>query len=150
MTGVPFPATQLIHTAWSRHHQPIVLGSMNGLCKVTDPARQQPGTLDPDTDVMSAPTPHVVVPDGTLCRVQRIQEYREGQQAGETVRARLYQVGLPIDAPLADQGMHITITGRVDDAKIESGIIGTTLTIVDRYRGTEEWERVYICEYNAG
>nr|WP_277628333.1 DUF6093 family protein [Arsenicicoccus dermatophilus] len=139
----------MIHSAWSRAHQAVVIGSMNATCVITDPARETPGVYDDATGTRAAATPYIVVPDGTPCRVVRIREATQAEQAGEEITGRQYRVTVPVYAAGSETvaaGMVVTVTATRDEHTAEN-IVGTRLTVMERLRGSEEFDRVLICEH---
>ena len=82
--------TTIIAPEWERHHRPVAVSTMTGLCRVIRPG--QPGGY-PDFE----PGPDVVLVE-TVCRVQQQQNRAaRGDSQGQLVDSRDYLVTIPAE-----------------------------------------------------
>ncbi|WP_163540834.1 DUF6093 family protein [Occultella kanbiaonis] len=149
---MPFPATRIIPTGWSAHHQPALVTSMNAYCVISDPTRTVPGAWNNETGTRGPDTPYVVYPApgsdeaAAPCRVQRLQSATDNMQAGQSVTERPYLVTIPADAPLIEQGYVVDFTAAINDPHLAGGRV----YVADVMSGSERFERDLVCTQNQG
>lgn len=137
---MPFPGTQVIPSAWSEHHRPVVAGSMTARVALYFPADEY--SWPPVT-----PTTDDPVWEG-VARIQAATSSSDAVPAETPVKTRPYLVTVPLGAfpaeiPLGEPGAYLVVTAAEDAA-----FVGRRLTIHDVQHGSLVWERDLICEYN--
>lgn len=138
---MPLPNIRMIPRGWSKHHQPVVLGSHNATCQVV--SKIVPGVWDDQAGTYGPP--QILKPFGPQsCRLQRIKDGRKVDQAEVDVFWREYMISLPADLPDIEVGWLIRIEQAPNDPLAE----GQYFDVTDIYLGSELWERNLVTTHN--
>ena len=174
----PLPGTRMIPRGWSAHHAPVVLGAMNALAVITDPARTTPGQWDEEAGAHGAPTPYVVAGGpadprpgwraGVPLRLQQLDTDREVDQAEQTIALHRYLAQFPKDLPDIQVGYVVSFTDVINDPHLAraldtlapdtrvtgdtilavDGRPGMSMAVIDELHGSEMFTRDLILEHN--
>ena len=142
---MPLPGARMIPTGWSEHHQGVVVTSMNGRVKITDPSRTTPGVWDPVEMTYGPSTEHVVYAS-TPARIQQLDTDRQVDQAEQTIGIHRYLVQLPADRTDLQVGYRLEVLEVTSDQDLMP--VGTVLRVADVPMGSEGFTRDVIAEHN--
>lgn len=147
---MPRPGTAVIPHGWAAHHRDAIAGTMTATCDLRHPGGTGK-TFDPNTGSSSttAATPYVT---GARCRVQAITEPGATTlDAAQLVTTVAYLVTIAFDdAGAADAKVDDLITITAADDNATPGLVGRTLTVKSRVRGSLAWELDLTCVDDLG
>ena len=135
--------TTIIAPEWERHHRPVAVSTMTGLCRVIRPG--QPGGY-PDFE----PGPDVVLVE-TVCRVQQQQNRAaRGDSQGQLVDSRDYLVTIPAEkwptgTVVDDTGPILVVDGYLPGHAGDPDLVGRHLRVEQVLHGTLRFERDLYC-----
>lgn len=134
--------TTIIHPDWERHHRPVAVSTMTGLCRVIRPG--QPGSY-PDFET----APDVVLVE-TVCRVQQQNTPGRVNAEGQLVDSREYLVTIPADAwptgtVVDDTGPILVVDGYLPGHAGDPDLVGRHLRVEQVLHGTLRFERDLYC-----